>query len=131
MHESTTNHTNTIIYPELSYLIMGILFEVSNKLGNKYQEKHYQRAIETKLKATKIKFKREVPIIVTFDGAELGKFKIDFIIENKIVLETKTVWRLTPSDLKQVLRYLEATKLRLGILANFRHKLLEYRRIVR
>lgn len=110
---------------------MGILFEIHTKLGNNYQEKHYQRAIETKLKSAKIKFEREVPIILKFEGEELGEFKIDFIIDDKIILETKTVWRLTHNDMKQVLRYLEATKLRLGILANFKHKLLEYRRIIK
>lgn len=132
MRQYATNHTNNkIIFPELSYLVMGILFEIHNKLGNKYQEKHYQRAIETKFKTAGIKFKREVPLKITFEGEELGEFKADFIIENKIILETKVIWKITPSDIKQVLRYLEAEGLHLGIIANFKHKLLEYRRIVR
>lgn len=120
-----------LLYPELSYQLMGILFEVHNKLGTKYQEKHYQRAIETKLKLSKIPYKREVKIEVDFENDKLGDFFADFIIDNKILLEIKMVWRITANDVKQVLRYLDATKLKLGIIANFKHDKLEYRRIVK
>lgn len=130
MHESTTNRTNKLVYPELSYVIVGILFEVHNKLGNKFQEKHYQRAIETKLLAKKIKFKREALVKLNFAGRKLGDFKADFIIDDKIILETKYIWRITQNDIKQVLRYLEATGLKLAIIANFKHRLLEYKRVV-
>lgn len=130
MHKSTTNLTNKLIFPELSYLIMGVLFEVHNKLGNKFQEKHYQRAIESKLASVGIKFKKEVPVQLTFEGKKLGDFRMDFLIDDKIILETKYVWRITQSDVKQVLRYQQATGLKLAIIANFRHKTLEYRRVV-
>lgn len=70
---------------------MGVLFEVQNKLGTKYQEKHYQRAIEIKLKELNIPYQREVKIKVLFDKEKLGDFFADFIIDNKILLETKVV----------------------------------------
>jgi len=132
MHESTTNSTNDgLIYPELSYLIMGILFEVHNKLGTKYQEKHYQQAIETKLKQSKIPYRREAKIKVDFENEKLGDFYADFIIDKKIILETKKIWTITTDDIKQVLRYLDATSLKLAIIANFKHKRLEYRRVLK
>jgi len=120
-----------LLYPELSYLLMGILFEVHNKLGTKYQEKHYQKAIETKLKTLNIPYQREVKVVVNFEGETLGEFYLDFIIDNKIILEIKKVWKLTKDDIKQVLRYLEATNLKLAILANFKYKRLQYKRIVK
>jgi len=119
-----------LVYPELSYILMGILFEVHNKLGTKYQEKHYQRAIEIKLKELNIPYKREVKVNVEFGKENLGEFFIDFIIKNKIILEIKKVWKLTQDDVKQVLRYLKATKLKLAILANFKYRRLQYRRIL-
>ncbi len=125
-----TNDTNKIIYPELSYMLMDVLFEIHNKLGTKYQEKHYQRAIEIKLKELGISYKKEAKIDVNFEEEKLGEFFIDFIIDDKIVLETKMVWVITQDDVKQVLRYLESTKLKLGIIVNFRHKQLEYRRVL-
>ena len=128
----STNITNEgkIIFPELSYLLMGILFEVHNKLGTKYQEKHYQRAIEIKLKELKIPHERERRVSVKFGKENLGEFLIDFVIDNKIILEVKKVWRISQDDIKQVLRYLKATNLKLGIIANFRHKRLEFRRVI-
>lgn len=130
MHKYIPNDTNKVVYPELSYIIMGILFEVHNKLGTKYQEKHYQKAIETKLKMLKIPYQREVKVDIQFENQPLGEFFIDFIIDNKIILEIKKVWKVSQDDIKQVLRYLEATKLKLAIIANFKHKTLEYRRVL-
>ncbi|PIR44385.1 GxxExxY protein [Candidatus Wolfebacteria bacterium CG10_big_fil_rev_8_21_14_0_10_31_9] len=128
----TTNITNEgkVLYPDLSYKIMGILFEVHNKLGTKYQEKHYQKAIEIKLKEYKLPYKREAQIKVKFGNDDLGEFFIDFIINNQIILETKVVWRISQNDIKQVLRYLKSTNLKLGIIANFKHDNLEFRRIL-
>ena len=128
----TTNLTNKekVIYPELSYTLMGILFEVHNKLGTKYQEKHYQKAIEIKLKELNIPYKREEKVTIEFGKEKLGEFYIDFIINDKIILEIKKVWKITQDDIKQVLRYLKATNLKLAIIANFRHKKLEYRRVL-
>jgi len=127
-----TNFTNKekLIYPELSYILMGILFEVHNKLGTKYQEKHYQKAIEIKLKELNIPYKKEVKVNVEFGKEKLGEFFLDFVVDNKIVLEIKKIWKITQDDVKQVLRYLKATKLKLAILANFKHRRLEYRRIL-
>jgi len=128
----TTNLTNKekVIYPELSYTLMGILFEVHNKLGTKYQEKHYQKAIEIKLKELNIPYKREEKVTIEFGKEKLGEFYIDFIINDKIILEIKKVWKITQDDIKQVLRYLKAANLKLAIIANFRHKKLEYRRVL-
>ena len=68
---NSTNNTNKIIYPELSYTLMGVLLEISSKLGTKYQEKHYQRAIEIKLKELGIPHKKEVKIDVNFEKEKL------------------------------------------------------------
>lgn len=127
-----TNDTNKkkLIYPELSYILMGILFEVHNKLGNKYQEKHYQRTIEIKLKELGISYKREKKVEVKFGNDKIGDFLLDFVIDDKIILELKTIWKITQDDVKQVLRYLEAAKLKLAIIANFKHQRLEYRRVL-
>lgn len=114
----------------MSYLITGILFHVHNKLGNKYQEKHYQRAIAVKFKNLGIPFKKEFGFDVEFENQKLGKFFADFIVDDKIILEVKQVWRISPNDVKQIFRYLKATNLKLGLIANFKHTQLELRRVV-
>lgn len=65
-----------------------------------------------------------------FSNEKLGEFFIDFIIDNKIVLEIKKVWKITRDDVKQVLRYLKSVNLKLAIIANFRHRHLEFHRVL-
>jgi len=122
--------TNKLIYPELSYQIMGMLFQVHNELGNKYQEKYYQRAVELELKKNKINFQKEVLVDLMYNGEKIGKYFLDFLIENKIVLELKTIDRFKISDYKQVSAYLKSKDIKLGILANFRTEQLTFKRII-
>ena len=123
--------TNDLVYPKESYQIIGIAMEVHSKLGNIYQEKHYQKVFEEKLKKLSIPFEREKVIkIKTNDDCEVGEFIVDFIINNKILLEFKRVNFIRYNDIKQVLRYLDATELKLGIIVNFKLNKLQYKRII-
>lgn len=119
-----------LLYPQESYRIMGLLFDVQNDLGTIYQEKHYQRALSTKFKKNKIPFGKEIPINIFLDGELLGKFVADFIVYDKILIELKVKPKLIVDDYKQVLRYLKAMKLKLGILVNYYQNPLEYKRII-
>lgn len=109
---------------------MGILFSVQNELGNRYQEKYYQRAIEQGLKDSNLQFQKEIEVDLMFNGKRIGKYFLDFLIENAIILEVKTVPYLRPKDFKQVLAYLVSRNIELGILANFRTDTLTYKRIL-
>lgn len=119
-----------IIEKELSYKIVGVLFEVHSELGNRYQEKYYQRAVEECLKEKNIFYKKELPVDLMFNDKKIGKYFLDFLIEDKIVLELKAVPRLNPKDFRQVLAYLISRNLQLGMLANFRSDTLIYKRIL-
>ena len=126
-----TNKTNTkLIYPELSYKIMGILFDVHNRLGGGFEEKYYQRAVEKLLKLNKLNFNRELKADISFEGDKIGKYFLDFLVENKIIVELKTVPELLPIHFRQIRNYLKVKRLRLGILVNFRTKRLTYKRIL-
>ena len=133
MRDSAANYTNNmaeLIFKELSYKLNGIFFEVQNKLGANFQEKHYKRAICSLLEKNKINFAEEVPIEVSFEGKILGKFKADLIIDNKILIELKATDKLTSEHRQQILRYLKATKIKLALLINFRKRPLQIWRIV-
>jgi len=118
---------NKVIYPELSYKIVGILYNVHTELGGKYQEKYYQRAVEKALLSEKIPFEKELMVDL---GEKIGKYFLDFLIEGKIILELKATPFFHPDDFYQVLAYLKAISLKLGILANFRGRKLVYKRIL-
>lgn len=119
-----------LIYPELSYQIVGILFEVYNQLGSGYHEKYYQRAIATELKRCNLSFKEQVFIPLRFKKEIIGRQYLDFLIEDKVVLEIKKGDRFSKRNIEQMLSYLKVTGLKLGILANFGSKELKFRRII-
>ena len=119
-----------LVYPELSYKIVGILFEVHNRLGGGFEEKYYQRAIEQLFKKNNVTFKRELKADIFFEDDKIGKYFLDFLVEDKIIVELKTVPCLLPIHFKQVRSYLKVKKLELGILANLRGDHVTYKRIL-
>jgi GxxExxY protein len=119
-----------LLYPELSFKLMGILFDVSNNLGYGYDEKHYQQAIAKELEKNKLLFKRELAISIIYRGEEITKNFLDFLIEDKIVLEIKQGNMFNKKDINQIYKYLVATKKKLGILARFTQNGVKYKRIV-
>lgn len=108
-----------VIYKELSYAIVGILYEVDNELGAGLQEKYYQRAIEKALAKKNIPFKSQVPYEITLKRESIGRYFLDFLIEDKIVLEIKKGHHFSKSNIEQVKGYLHVTQKKLAILANF------------
>lgn len=112
-----------LIYPELSYTITGLCFQVHNDLGRFSREKQYGDYLEQKLKEIKLPYKREQIIAGT------GNI-VDFIVDNKIILEIKAKPILTREDFTQTQRYLQTLQMRLGLLINFRSLYLKPKRIV-
>lgn len=118
-----------LLYPELSYQIIGVLFEVYNKLGPGYQERYYYQAIQAAFKELNLPYQAQVKIKILFKGEEIYRF-VDFIIDNKIILEIKKGERFLKNNIDQVYSYLKATGLKLGILANFTSQGIQFKRIV-
>ena len=119
-----------IIYPDLSYKIIGISFKVFNELGWGLSEKDYQKALESEFKEINLNFKREIYIPLKYRTANIGRYFADFIIENKILIEIKVVPKLGYTHVKQVLNYLKISNLKLGILIYFTKEGIKYRRIL-
>ena len=119
-----------VVYKELSYQINGLLFQVHNDLGRHKNEKQCADYFEYLLKKNSIRYKREYILNPSFKGEKESRNVCDFIIEDKIVVELKTVRFLTQEDYFQVKRYLSCSGLRLGILVNFRQKYLTPKRVL-
>lgn len=119
-----------LIYPDLSYKLMGVLFKVHGKLGPKFQEKYYQRAIEIELKKQKILFEREKMVPLVYENENIGRYYVDFVVDKKIALEVKAADYFKRDFTIQVLAYLDSAELKLGIIANFNGGKLRYKRLV-
>lgn len=120
-----------LIYPELSYKLVGVLFKVYHKLGGGYQERIYQAAVKRELAKNKIGFKEQVGVDLLYDGDRLYKYRLDFIIEQRIVLELKVGPKFTPRDIMQVLCYLKQSGLQLGLLVSFNRRDIFFKRILK
>jgi len=125
----TTNNTN-IIYRDLSYQIMGAIFEVHKELGPGSLEAVYEKALieEFAKKAIKVETQRVIDGI--YKGKKIGVHRLGMIVEGKVVVELKTVERFSTYHTTQMLSYLKASGHKLGILVNFSKAKVEYRRIV-
>lgn len=119
-----------LIYPELSYKVNRILFSVHNEQGRFCNEKQYADAIEKHLKKLGLSYEREKVLDPSFAEEAKGRNKVDFLIENKTILEIKAKRFLTREDYYQTKRYLSALNKKLGILVNFHSRYIEPKRIL-
>ncbi|MDL1964292.1 MAG: GxxExxY protein [Deltaproteobacteria bacterium] len=126
-----TTNEEKILYKDLSYKIIGLAMEVHSKLGHGFLEKVYENAMMVLLRREGIYSKQQAPITVYFDGEVVGDYYADILVEDKIILELKSVEKIIDAHRAQTLNYLKATGMRLAILLNFGKERLKYERFVR
>ena len=108
------------LYQEESYKIRGAIFAVHRELGCGFLERVYQDALEYELRERGIPYEREKLIQVMYKGKPLGEpYRADFVCCDKIIVELKALSELDGAHLAQVINYLKATKMKLGLLVNF------------
>jgi GxxExxY protein len=119
------------IYKGESFRIIGACMEVHRELGKGHDEVIYKDALEYEFHLNSIPFTREKEYTVQYKTIILQhKYFADFVVFDKILLEAKAVECLTDSHVKQVLNYLAASKLKLGLLVNFGEDSLSFKRVV-
>ncbi|MFZ5948358.1 MAG: GxxExxY protein [Stygiobacter sp.] len=120
-----------IIYKEEAFKIIGCCLKVHKELGKGFNEVIYKDALEIEFQIKDIEYKREKEYDIAYKGHILPrKYYADFVLMDKIILEIKAIEMLTDSNIKQILNYLAASKLRLGLLVNFGEDSLKYKRII-
>jgi GxxExxY protein len=119
------------IYKEESYKVIGLCMEAHRELGKGHDEVIYKDALEFEMGQVQIPFTREKEFLIHYKTIVLPhKYFADFVVFDKILLEAKAVEKLTDAHVKQVLNYLAASKLKLGLLVNFGEDSLSYKRVV-
>lgn len=120
------------LYKEESYKILGAAFAVHRELGCGFLERVYQDALEYELSARGIPYEREKKIQIMYKGKPLGEpYRADFVCYNKIIVELKAVEKLQGIHRAQVVNYLKATGMKIGLLVNFGEEFADIERIVR
>ena len=120
-----------LLHEELTGKILSACFEVSNELGAGFLESVYQKAVTIVLQEKGLEVINEIPIPVYFRGKVIGNFYAGLLVEQKVIVELKAVSGLTPEHQAQVINYLKATGIDVGLLVNFGRPKLEYKRLER
>jgi len=119
-----------LVYPELSYDIVGCAYDVYNEIGPRHLEKYYQNALALAFKLKGWTFEEQLYHPLKFKGKVIGKIYLDFIVDDKIVVELKRAERYSKSHLDQVLNYLKITDLKLALLINFSDTEVSFKRVL-
>jgi GxxExxY protein len=115
---------------DVTYAINGAVFEVNKILGPGFLEKVYENAMLVELSKRGIKAESQVPINVSYKDQQVGEYVADLFVEDKVIVELKTVNQLEKIHEAQLLNYLKATGINVGLLVNFRHEKAEIKRLV-
>ena len=103
--------------------------KVHSTLGNGFQEVIYQRALAIEMNKQGLNFQREMEMSIYYEGFDIGTRRVDFFVENVIMLELKAVIKLEDVHLAQAMNYCQAYDLPIGLLINFGSKSLEFKRV--
>lgn len=121
--------TESMLHGEITEQILGAAFEVSKELGHGFLESVYEKALELALIQKGLRVERQVPIRVSFRGVEVGHFAADLLVAGTVLVELKAVKNLLPEHQAQVIHYLKATGMKVGLLINFGTPKIEYKRL--
>ncbi|MCD4819141.1 MAG: GxxExxY protein [Candidatus Cloacimonetes bacterium] len=117
------------INDDLTYKIIGCAMKVHSTLGNGFQEVIYQRALAIEMEKQGLSFTRESEIPLFYDGISIGSRRVDFLVEDKVLVELKALVKLEDVHLAQGLNYLVAYKIDKGLLINFGAQSLQVKRL--
>ena len=128
-HQSGTASGNLVLKDEV-YQLIGCALEVLNGVGHGLHEKIYENALVVEFKLRGITFDQQRRFDVIYKTVTVGEFVPDLITHSAIVLDTKVIDRITDHERGKMINYLRITKLRVGVILNFKHAKLEWERII-
>jgi GxxExxY protein len=119
-----------LLYPELSYKIVGCAYEVYNEIGDSHKERTYHNAMAVSFQKAGISAKSELYYPVKFGEVTVGKNYFDFLVDDQIVVELKTSDRFTKAHFDQLQNYLLVSNIKLGLLIAFCTKEVKFKRVL-
>jgi GxxExxY protein len=126
----TNEHESNILYADEVYQVIGFALSILKEIGHGFSEKIYENCLVVDLTENGINYVQQERYEVSYKGVEVGYYIPDLITHGKIVVDTKTIDRISDHERGQMLNYLRLTKNRLGLINNFKHAKLEWERIV-
>ena len=121
---------NNCLYHDLTKQLIGFAFDIFKQIGPRYPEKLYQKAYENKLIDNGISFTRENYCRIEVDAKKIGSFRLDFLVASKVVVELKVRNQFLNKDIAQVLTYMRANDIKIGIILLFTNHKVEIKRLI-
>ena len=118
-----------MLHEDLTKKIIGCAMTVHSALGNGFQEVIYQRALAIEMQREQLSFAREMEMPIFYRDVQIGTRRVDFFVEENIMVELKAVIHLEDVHLAQAMNYLEAYRMQIGLLINFGSKSLQFKRV--
>ena len=119
------------LFAEITRKIIGCAMKVHAALGNGFQEVIYQRCLAIEMQDSGLNFTRELEMPLFYKDTEVGTRRVDFLVERKVLVELKAISEITLLHHAQIINYLNAYKLDIGLLINFGEKSLTYKRFIK
>ncbi|MGH9634325.1 MAG: GxxExxY protein [Candidatus Angelobacter sp.] len=119
-----------LLYSELTEQILGVYYDVYNEIGHGFLESVYANCMAIALTEARLDVQRELPIPVWFRTQQVGQFRADLLVNQRVLLELKAVQALDRSHEAQILNYLRATELEVGLILDFGGTKPQFRRLV-
>lgn len=116
-------------HEEITHKIIGCAMKVHSTLGNGFQEVIYQRALAIEMEKQGLGFQREMEMSIYYEGIHIGTRRVDFFVEENIMVELKALIKLEEVHLAQAMNFCQAYNLPIGLLINFGAKSLEFKRV--
>jgi GxxExxY protein len=116
-------------HKELTEKIIGCAMKVHRTLGNGFQEVIYQRALEIEMRKAGLSYTREMEMTIFYDNENIGTRRVDFFVEEVVMVEIKAIIGLDDVHLAQAMNYVEAYKMDIGLLINFGSRSLQFKRV--
>ncbi len=121
---------NELLFEEETRIIIGCAIEVINTLGHGLLEKPYEKALAIEFELQKVPYEQQRRFDVDYKGHPVGEYIPDLIAFKQIIVEVKTIEKIGGNEIGQMINYLRLARLKVGLIINFRHAKLEWKRIV-
>lgn len=128
--EPTDNKYHNTLFHDLTHRLIGFSFDIFKQIGPRLPERIYQQAFENKLTDAGIPFSRECYCKIVVDDKRVGSFRLDFLVENKIIVELKVRSSLLNKDIAQVLTYMRTNNIKLGLILLHTPNRVEVKRLI-
>jgi GxxExxY protein len=128
--DSIRTEPHVFLEADSSERIIGAAFKIHNALAADFLEKVYENALVHELRSERIAVEQQKTIQIHYDGAIVGEYQADLVVDGRVLVECKAVSNFDPIHEAQLLNYLRATGIRVGLLLNFGRAKLQYRRLV-